>query len=196
MITHALRHFPLHFIVPLSYRSAYIGEHGAKRVNGDESIVRSSVFDMLAPNRRSKVPIKPSIVPEKFENSARFDAFSGTMRAKLEPRSRAFHHRWLARRHIISSEASIRTIEARGLARDNDALRIRRPKSSYSVYTLRRDWIVGRLIPVKMVRFGQFYRRSFVTVRTGSRIGRGHATVKRRNVKKKKRSRAIVVALK
>lgn len=109
MTTHALCRFPLHFIVPLSYRSAYIGEHGARRVNGDESIVRSSVFDMLAPNRRSKLPIKRQLCPRNSKtppDSTRF-------REQCEPNSkcRVRVHFITARRHIISSEASIRRYE-------------------------------------------------------------------------------------
>lgn len=74
---------PPPFVVPLSYRSAYIGEHSAKRVNGNESIVRSSVFDMLGPNRRSKVPIKRQFVPRNSKtppDSTRF-------REQCEPNS-------------------------------------------------------------------------------------------------------------
>lgn len=126
---------PPPFVVPLSYRSAYIGEHGAKRVNGNESIVRSSVFDMLAPNRRSKVPIKRQFVPRNSKTPADSTRFREQCETNSD-RVRAFQ-RALAGSHvaITSSEASITWSKlARGLARDNDVLQIRRPKSSYSVY--------------------------------------------------------------
>lgn len=127
---------PPPLVVPLSYRSAYIGEHGAKRVNGNESIVRSSVFDMLAPNRRSKVPIKRQLWPEIRKLRPIRRVFGNNAR-QTRTRVRAFHRTgWLARFHNlergIDHVINDRSFEDwREITTCSEFVR---PKSSYSVY--------------------------------------------------------------